>query len=783
MMCMFLRKMKRACLLVVLTTFVTASLSTIATAQPTKRPFTVADEIGLTYFGGSEGMASDELQAQGAVRFSPDGNWFAVHTERGRLDLNSVEDSLRFYRRDDVETFMKRSVTSRQQPAAWAVTFRDKTGAIISDWRWLSNSSGVVFLKRTAGRNQQLVIANVYKQTIESLTSARETVGIYDVRDRQHFVYTASVPTAELERIKADRQGPMTAGSGHSLFELLFPNDPPESSRNYLWAVVRGRRFELKHDGAPIVPEEKLGALYLALSPDGHSLVTTLPIPRAPASWAILYPPPYTLYPYRIRAGEPASQYVRIDLQNGHVQALTDAPTSNDGGWWWAVASPNWSSDGQEVLLPGTFIRSQDSVPSHPCIAVLDLASNTLTCVETLKTPTETGVEGYHSIRSARFVDGNKRRIIVTFQNSGSSSYGTTEYGRSVEGEWKVARQFEKPPAARRGDLEVSVQQGLNDPPRLVATYNQKSRVMWDPNPQLQNIELGEARVYTWKDLRGQDWKGGLYLPTDFKQGQSYPLVIQTHGFPESEFQPSGLYPTAQAARALAGVGIAVLQVRERCPALTPDEAPCAVAGYEGAVKKLISEGIADKDKIGIIGFSRSCYYVMEMLTTSSLNIKAASITDGQMITYLQYMNTQGLDGDSIGYQFDSVVGAPPFGVGLQEWLKRSPGFRLDSIRAPLLVVAAGSESLLYMMWEPYAGLRYLHKPVDLVLLNTDEHVLTNPAVRMASQGGSVDWFRFWLQDYEDPNPIKADEYTRWRELRGLRAEKEKAVASQGAPH
>ena len=71
-------------------------------------------------------------------------------------------------------------------------------------------------------------------------------------------------------------------------------------------------------------------------------------------------------------------------------------------------------------------------------------------------------------------------------------------------------------------------------------------------------------------------------------------------------------------------------------------------------------------------------------------------------------------------------------------------------------------------MWEPYAGLRYLQKPVDLVMLNTDEHVLTNPAVRIASQGGSVDWFRFWFQDYEDPDPAKAEQYTRWHELRKL---------------
>jgi hypothetical protein len=66
-----------------------------------------------------------------------------------------------------------------------------------------------------------------------------------------------------------------------------------------------------------------------------------------------------------------------------------------------------------------------------------------------------------------------------------------------------------------------------------------------------------------------------------------------------------------------------------------------------------------------------------------------------------------------------------------------------------------------------YAPLRYLRKPVDLVLLPTNEHVLSNPRMRMASQGGTVDWFRFWLQDYEDRDPAKAEQYERWRHFRG----------------
>jgi hypothetical protein len=51
-------------------------------------------------------------------------------------------------------------------------------------------------------------------------------------------------------------------------------------------------------------------------------------------------------------------------------------------------------------------------------------------------------------------------------------------------------------------------------------------------------------------------------------------------------------------------------------------------------------------------------------------------------------------------------------------------------------------------------------------VINTNEHVLSNPAARAISQGGTVDWFRFWLQGYEDPNPAKAAQYEHWEALR-----------------
>jgi dipeptidyl aminopeptidase/acylaminoacyl peptidase len=773
-----LRKVEIIWVFIFVFTLLCGAHSQIALAQQAKKPFTVADDVGLTLFGTPNG-------ASPKVLFSPDGQHFAVWTERGRLDVNRVEDSLRFYRSQDVEDFLKRSDTPPLPSPEWIVNRSSSEGPVINDWRWLADSSGVAFLGRTLHGDQRLFLADLRKKTVDALTTATKSVRDFDVHGKQQFVYDATDPVEEKklqEKVQAEREAPVIVGTGRSLSELLLPDDPRVrrlSSRRHLWAFVDGKRFEVKQNGAPILPNGGL-----ALSPDGGSLVTTLPVPEIPLSWETLYPPPVAAWPirdrqhYAIHSGRQDAQrdssvhqFVRINLHTGGIQSLTDGPYGNDVGWW-ANGPPSWSSDGQAILLSGTFLNSKDQGPSRPCVAVVDLSSKLGNCVEVLK---EHGEEGFHVIADARFVGGDRRRVLVSFHRPQDGGIETTEYGQTVNAAWHVVRRSKKEEAEIGHDgLEAAVKQSFNDPPLLIATEKQVSRVIWDPNPQLKNIELGEASVYTWKDKDGKEWRGGLYKPSDYKAGRRYPLVIQSHGFAEGEFRPSGGFPTASAARELAAIGIVVLQVGTvgECGVVTPDEGSCNASGYETVANQLVSEGLADPDKIGIIGFSRTCYYVMETLTFGPLHLRAASITDGVMVDYLQYMLFDP------GSEFDPMIGAQPFGEGLQKWLRRSPGFNLDKITAPLLVVGEGSLSVLGM-WQPYAGLQYLKKPVDLMMLNTAEHVLTNPAIRTASQGGSVDWFRFWLLDEEDSDPAKAEQYKRWRELRKLQEVNDKNMTTR----
>ena len=198
------------CILILLFLFVRSVPS--CRAQPTNKPFTVADDIGMTFFGDQNGGQAE------AVRFSPDERYFAVHTERGRLDLNRVEDTLRFYRSQDIENFAKHSDNPQQAAPMWTLTLStDKTGPIFRDWRWLADSSGVAFLQHTPDDNQRLMIADLQRKAVEPLTSPTEAIREFDISDRDNYVYTVFAPNK-----KRENQASATVATGRSFWICSF---------------------------------------------------------------------------------------------------------------------------------------------------------------------------------------------------------------------------------------------------------------------------------------------------------------------------------------------------------------------------------------------------------------------------------------------------------------------------------------------------------------------------------------------------------------------------------
>jgi dipeptidyl aminopeptidase/acylaminoacyl peptidase len=745
--------------------------------QAPGRPFTIADEIALAHFG------DPNYGKTAPITVSPDRRWVAVHVERGLLSQNFVEDELRVY---DMAALREHVLhPNQEQPPVpiWSVresTYRE--GALITNIRWLRKSRGLAFLVKTSQGKSQLVFSDLRYDGVTPLSRDGQDVIAFDVHDATHYVYAVRSPVGNTH---SGELGDAAVETGRSVMDVLFPEVIENlADRSVLWAADGSSPQVVvnRDDDSPIVLYQE-GQIVLALSPDGQTVATALPVSDVPKTWEQLYPAPYPEFAYRIHAGHQdlsanfghklTSEYVAIDLHNGKVRSLNGAPTGSAAGWWAGVSMPlAWRDDGKALLLPGTFVNSiqKDHPVNRPCVAVFDVTAGTVECLKLLKAGfTQHGgpEPDYFGITALSFEGQSGDKVIMNFTRHDRSK-GTEIFTRTADVWHTSDNQTKVTPTS--GTLDVTIKEGLNDPPVMLATdtKTKMSRVIWNPNPQLDGITIDEASVFHWKDATGLTWKGGLFKPSGYVAGRRYPLIIQTHGFEENHFRPSGIFPTAFAARALAAAGIMVLQVDD-CPIrTTPQEGPCQVAGYEAAVKELASEQLIDPKRLGIIGFSRTVYYVLEALTLSDLHFKAASVTDGIDAGYWQYLLTVDLNGSVLANEDDEMLGGRPFGAGLGQWLEHSPGFNMQKVHAPLLVVGEGPFSLL-SMWQQYATLRYLHRPVDLQMLDTDEHVLTNPAARLASQGGSVDWFRFWLQDYEDPDPDKKEQYKRWGHLRELR--------------
>jgi dipeptidyl aminopeptidase/acylaminoacyl peptidase len=322
----------------------------------------------------------------------------------------------------------------------------------------------------------------------------------------------------------------------------------------------------------------------------------------------------------------------------------------------------------------------------------------------------------------------------------------------------------------------------LNSPPKVfgVDARSGTERLILDTNPHLlERFKLGRVERLSGTLPNQKQWIGQLIYPADYQPGKRYPLVIQSlygHGFGPEEFTLDGFWgdngmglgPSAFASypgQLLATRNIAVLQLAVVHRSSGVGEAEDYQLAFETLAEQLSASGLADRNKIALDGFSRNGYFVEYTLSHSKFPFAAAIAADNYDPSYFQSALTNWRNID------EQVNGAPAFGDGLQQWLKRAPGFNAEHIHTPLRMIgqSAGIEVIM-SKWETYSRLHYLKKPVEMYLMpeaNTHpSHTPQNPNQILAIQEGVLDWFSFWLSGREDPSPLKIDQYSRWRTFR-----------------
>jgi dipeptidyl aminopeptidase/acylaminoacyl peptidase len=750
----------------------------------------IKDLIELSYIvNPSESSVVEDRPVVPIV--SPDQKSILLVTERGVLATNHLEASVWFFDRNSVLSYIGKKTLMKPVPKLIVSIGAVSNTPVISDARWLEDSSKIAFLGKRNSSYQQLFVADVATGALAALSESDAYVSAYDIRGD-----TIAYTTLDNETSSLEDSHDVVDVLGKSIYSLLFPSalDPTNlddtsilirPSRLHLIRKGREVPVSLSFQGKPL----KLFVPMLSLSPDEKFLTTIAPIREIPASWAEYRPALdisyYHLRPENHRATAEsniwkAAEPVIVDLQTANVSPLINAPTGRSLLYIYdAPTKAVWSTDGCRVILSDTFLPLDGNLADEqrrerslsPAIVVVDR------CKQQIQPVTFVGKSPYREkidnrVTGVSWSSSIEDEIDVSYSVTATNASVPTKVAyRLMSGVWT---KTSKPGIDRdmNSEGELSVSQDLNQPPVLSARRagDRNSSILWDPNPQLANVSLGRASLYRWRDKSGHPWAGILILPPDFNVKVRYPLVIQTHGYDPERFFADGQYTTGNGGRALAAKGMVVLQMDEPDPKTlkTPQNGPSALLGFESAVDDLSATGMVDPHRVGVIGFSFTCFHVLYAMTHRPNLFAAASITDGNDLSYLQYIVST--DTHNTFQQVDEeTYGGAPFGKSIVNWTNEAPGFNLDQVKTPLLISALEKGHLL-SEWEPYSGLRRLGKPVDMVWFPKQDapHVLVQPRHRYLSQGSAVDWFSFWLTGEEDPDSAKADQYQRWRSLRAL---------------
>jgi dipeptidyl aminopeptidase/acylaminoacyl peptidase len=313
--------------------------------------------------------------------------------------------------------------------------------------------------------------------------------------------------------------------------------------------------------------------------------------------------------------------------------------------------------------------------------------------------------------------------------------------------------------------------------PRRIILIDPRSgtrRTIFDSNPEFASLKLGTVRRLRWRNDRGLEAWGDLVVPPNYRPGQKLPLIVvqySSRGFLRggtgNEYP---IYP-------LAANGFAVLSF-ERPPDVASlrldirTEVELNAADEEGWAERrsmlsallkgidlAVATGAIDPTRIGITGLSDGATGArFALLNTHRFAAAAISSCCLEPKTVMTY--------GGIGWaEFNRAIGYPRANASDPDfWSPMSLALNAERMKTPLLIQQSDDEYLLSL--EAVEALREAHAPVELYVFPDEHHVKWQPLHKLAVFERALDWFRFWLDCSEDPDPVKSLQYRRWRAMR-----------------
>ena len=274
-----------------------------------------------------------------------------------------------------------------------------------------------------------------------------------------------------------------------------------------------------------------------------------------------------------------------------------------------------------------------------------------------------------------------------------------------------------------------------------------------DLNPITVKWRMPSIEHVTWKAPDGTSVGGPLELPFGYDGKRRLPLVVAIHGGPTTASYNDQRFDPHNGRLYFAAKGYAVLCPNYRGSTGNGDKFVTDLIGNENdievkdilaGIQHLIKEGIADPDRIAVMGWSNGGYLTNCLITLKnpSVKIKAASSGAGILDTVAEW----GFN-DEPAYPIVFKKGLPWEQPDVYK--KTSPTYGLGNVTTPTLIHVGGNDDrcppghsrMLYRALKEYKKV-----PTELNVYPGQPHGLGTLSFRTAKMEWDLAWFEKYLK-------------------------------------